>query len=243
MNTGDKNQMKNWLNVFFNLLTVLVLGATVLLVGLFAFTYYTPNNMFNPYPPYELPPTLALPTSTATLPSLPATWTPEPPQAPSATPAPATPTAVAATPFSEEEEIYTQPTPTEKAGWTYPFTLKSVPSAIDASVLNPERGCNWMGVGGQVLDLQGRPLTGVTVQLGGMLEGRSITLNSLTGTARQYGEAGFEFTLSDLPIASNGTLWVRLADQASLPLSGRQSFDTFAECEKNLIIINFKQIR
>jgi hypothetical protein len=121
--------------------------------------------------------------------------------------------------------------------------LKSVPSAIDASVLNPERGCNWMGIGGQVLDLQGRPLTGVTVQLGGTLEGRSITLNSLTGTARQYGEAGFEFTLSDLPIASNGTLWVRLADQASLPLSGRQSFDTYAECEKNLIIINFKQIR
>ena len=100
-----------------------------------------------------------------------------------------------------------------------------------------------MGVGGQVLDLQGRPLTGVTVQLSGTLDGKSTILNSLTGTARQYGEAGFEFTLEDAPLASTGTLWVRLADQASLPLSGRQFFDTYAECEKNLIIINFKQIR
>ena len=66
---------------------------------------------------------------------------------------------------------------------------------------------------------------------------------SLTGTALQYGTAGYEFTISDVPTATQGSFWIRLVDQANLPLSGRIPFDTFAECEKNLTIINFKQVR
>ncbi len=100
-----------------------------------------------------------------------------------------------------------------------------------------------MGVGGQVLDLQGRPLTGMTIQVGGVLENVAVNQTSLTGLALKYGEAGYEFELAKMPTASEKTLWLRMIDQANLPLSPRIYFNTTATCDKNLVIINFKQIR
>jgi hypothetical protein len=81
------------------------------------------------------------------------------------------------------------------------------------------------------------------VQVGGYLGAAKIDLLSLTGTALQYGQAGYEFTLAEKPIASTGKLWVQLLDQSDLPLSDKIYFDTFSACEQNLIIINFKQVR
>jgi hypothetical protein len=74
-------------------------------------------------------------------------------------------------------------------------------------------------VGGQVVDMQGRPVTGITVQIGGNLGKEVIDQTSLTGLALKYGEAGYEFELAKTPAASKQTLWVRLIDQARLPLS------------------------
>jgi hypothetical protein len=65
----------------------------------------------------------------------------------------------------------------------------------------------------------------------------------MTGLAPQYGLGGFEFTLADKPVASNGTLWIQLLDQQNLALSDRVYFDTFDDCQKNLIIIYFNQVR
>jgi hypothetical protein len=67
---------------------------------------------------------------------------------------------------------------------------------------------------------------------------------SLTGVALNYGRVGYyEFTLADEPIASEEALWVQLLDQSSTPLSKRIYFETFESCDKNLIIVNFKQVR
>lgn len=134
-------------------------------------------------------------------------------------------------------------TPTEPAGSSYPFVLQSEPAAIEAAVLHPDIGCDWMGVGGQVLGLQGQPIPGITVQLSGSLDGKVINLTSLTGTVLQFGDAGYEFKISDLPQDTNGVFWLRLVDQANLPLSGRTYFNTYAECGKNLVVVNFKQVR
>jgi hypothetical protein len=104
--------------------------------------------------------------------------------------------------------------------------------------------CKWMGVGGSVFDLRGSPVTGLIVQLGGTLEGKLFDMQtSMTGIALQYGESGYEFTIADHPIASNGTLWVQLADQAGLPLSNKIHFNTYDDCQKNLIVITFKQMK
>jgi len=230
---------------FWNLLTIVMLAAVFVIIALTMFIYQDPQNGLNPFPPPTMPALIQLPTATATSLSLPPTWTPEVTETPTPSPTVAIPTRVPdlATPIPTDSDLLFTATPTEKAGSVYPFSTQSAPAAIDATVLFPDRVCNWMGVGGQVVDMQARPLTGVGVQLGGSINGKTISLTSLTGTALQYGTAGYEFTLSDVPVATQGSFWIRLVDQANLPLSGRIYFDTFSECEKNLTIINFKQVR
>jgi hypothetical protein len=66
---------------------------------------------------------------------------------------------------------------------------------------------------------------------------------SLTGVALNYGPSGFEFQLAGKPVASKKTLWTQLLDQEGLPVSDRVFFDTYADCNRNLILINFKQVR
>jgi hypothetical protein len=101
-----------------------------------------------------------------------------------------------------------------------------------------------MGVGGQVSDLSGRPVTGINVQMYGIVDGRSMNVITLTGTALKYGEAGYEFTISDEKVfASKGVFWIQLIDQQRNPLSKRVVFDTLDDCVRNLVVINFTQVR
>jgi hypothetical protein len=102
-----------------------------------------------------------------------------------------------------------------------------------------------MGVGGQVLDMNNAPVTGLIIQLGGVLPGVKIPEHfiSLTGVAINYGRSGYEFKLADKPIASKKSLWLQLLNQAGGSISPKVYFDTYDSCEKNLIIIDFKQVR
>ena len=103
-----------------------------------------------------------------------------------------------------------------------------------------------MGVAGQVFDLNGAPVTGLLIQLGGRIPGVDIPRDmiSLTGAALNYGRVGYyELSLSDTPVASRETAWVQLVNQEFVPLSQKIYFNTFDTCDKNLIIINFKQVR
>ncbi len=226
----------------WNLLTLLVVAAMVFAAIFFTAIFINPTVSFNPYPPPTMPAALVLPSSTPV------------PTQPSATPIPSdTPT---------PEPTYTSPPPTitptligvnqrptatatPQENAIYAFTLQSAPAAIDAAMLYPDRGgCKWMGVGGQVLDLQGRPVTGISVQLGGYVDREPVDQTSLTGTALKYGEAGYEFTLANnASFSSEESLWVRLVDQQRLPLSPKIYFSTYEDCAKGLVIVNFKQVR
>jgi hypothetical protein len=73
--------------------------------------------------------------------------------------------------------------------------------------------------------------------------GESMDNLAMTGLAPQYGQGGFEITLANRLFASTGTLWIQLLDQQNLPLSDRIYFDTYEDCQKNLVIIYFSQIR
>jgi hypothetical protein len=235
-------------NGLWNVLTIIVLLCMVVVIAFVTLTYTNPYNQFNPYPPpteavaIVLPTEVLPPTGTPTPASLPPTWTPTPSISPipSETPLPSA-TAALATPLGEESLQTATSTP--KVDSKYPFVLRTDPVGIDASILYPSRGCRWSGVGGQVVDMQDSPYIGITVQLGGTLEGLYTNEYSLTGTATKYGEAGFEFTLTDYPFDSDSELWVRLIDQSNYPLSEKVFFDTFADCGQNLIIINFEQVR
>ncbi|MBE0696565.1 MAG: hypothetical protein IH586_06550, partial [Anaerolineaceae bacterium] len=98
-------------------------------------------------------------------------------------------------------------------------------------------------VAGQTYDLQGAPMVGITVMLGGSLDGNTLYQLSLTGTALQFGQAGYEFNVAEQPTKSKASVWVQLFDQALIPLSGRIYLDTFEDCKQNLILINFRQVR
>ncbi len=235
--TGGRSREGIW-----NLMTLLVIAGMVFAAIFFLAIFLNPNVSFNPYPPPTLPVALILPTGTPqpTIPSA----TPEPSITPTPEPTLTSPPPTAtATVVGSGVRPTATATPQENA--IYAFTLQSAPAAIDAAMLYPDRGgCKWMGVGGQVVDLQGRPMTGISVSLGGYADNRNFDQTSLTGTALKYGEAGYEFTLANnVSFSSMEGLWVRLVDQQRLPLSPKVHFDTADDCAKGLIIINFKQVR
>jgi hypothetical protein len=140
------------------------------------------------------------------------------------------------------------PTATETAGNTtadiYAFELQDgSPAAISGDEFHQKADCNWSGVAGQATSLNGEAVKGLFVELGGSLPGIADIGNLvMTGLAPQYGQGGFEFTLANQLIATTGTLWIQLLDQQNLPLSERIYFDTYNDCEKNLVIIYFNQV-
>jgi hypothetical protein len=241
--SGNKNLDSVW-----NILTMIALIGIVSFAVLYALIFINPSGFYNPFPPPTMVPTLfipsitPLPTRTSTIPVPTRTNTVIPTA--TNTPVEPSPTAIQATPIGTLILSNGTPvTPTVKVTPVFSFAIQANPTAIDATLLDPSHDCAWMGVGGRVYDLQNGPATKIEMQLFGILDGKLLNETSLTGTAIQYGPAGFEFTLANKSIASNQRLWIRLVDQSGVPLSDRVFFDTYSECSKNLVIINFKQVK
>lgn len=230
-------------DLLWNVLTLLVVLGILVMTGIYAFLFGNPQAGINPFPPPTQPALMVLPSSTPTVKAMPPTWTPTPTITPTATltpPPPVTGTdAVEVTPGAAEAT----PEATDQPRALYAFDLQGEVKSIDATIFRNEHGCKWMGLAGQAFDMQGRPATGITVQVGGTLGRSYIDLISLTGTALWYGQAGYEVFLADKPTESKSTMWVRLLDQSGLPLSAKIYFPTSSDCTQNLVVINFKQVR
>lgn len=231
----------------WNLMSIALLVACLLAVGIFFNIYQNPASSLNPFPQPTLVPTLFIPTQSVPAAAALPTLNPTPLRA-SLTPAPTftpTPTAIYATPSGPLEAIgAARLTPTARVNSIYSFALQAEPRAIASSLFNPARGCDWIGVAGQAFDMRNSPLPlGIMVQVGGVVNGKVINVTSLTGTATQYGPAGYEVTLGSQPVKSQGAVWIRLLDQSAIAMTERIFFDTSADCTQNLMIINFKQIK
>ncbi len=116
----------------------------------------------------------------------------------------------------------------------FTFDLQAKPESITATLFKQDRTCNWVGIAGQVFDLQGRPIPGITVQVSGPMYGKDIQFLGITGSAPLYGAGGYEIFLTDKPTDSKGEYQVRLVDQSGRGLSPRFTFDTSSDCTKNL---------
>ncbi len=231
-------------DLFFNALTILVLLAIVGVIVVVMTIYFNPKSSLNPFPPPELPQALVLPTAEPTqeiiLPSVEPTLEPVLAATPDAAAAQTEAVIVAGTPLASPEG----PTPTATRPSTYfAFDVQSVPTQLSATLYDSNRACNWLGVAGRVFDLQNRPVKGIRIHLKGFINGKNVDFLSLTGTAVQYGPSGYEFTLGEQPVDSYDAAWVQLLDQSDLALSEKIYFDTSADCSKNLILIDFKQVR
>jgi hypothetical protein len=212
----------------------------------FLLVFVNPNISFNPFPPPTLPVIAELDTPTPTPQDvLPPTWTPTATPVSTATNTPE-PT-LTPVPVQDNQENNPPAGGNDQNLGDMPVALhEGSPQYIPAASFHPDLGCNWLGVAGQVIDINGAPVQGLIVELGGTLDGENIgnpTVLQATGLARAYGEAGYEMKLADDPLDSSGTLWIQVLDQAGLPLSEKIYFYTFDDCQKNLIIIYFKQVQ
>lgn len=223
--------------LILNLLTVVTLLATVIVSLGFIMTFINPYWGINPYPPPTLPPTLGSPTPTVTpAVTLPPTWTMTPSGVPLATETPE-PTDTPPPTDTPEPDMTETPVAVEMQ-----FALQVGSPARMPNFVNDE-GCNWMGMYGQVFDLDNSPILELSVHLVGDLEGlEPIDLYALTGSAPDLGPGAYLFNIALEPIASEDALWIQLEDGSGGALSDKIYIDTTDNCEENLIMVNFRQL-
>jgi hypothetical protein len=201
-----------------NLGSLIALISTLCAGGYFIQIFLDPQSSLNPLPPATTA-VAELPTATLEL-----LFTDTPIQTPTATLEP--PTA----------------TPTPEPVVSFDIQDGS-PAALDSSVFHPELACNFIGVTGQVFGLDDAPITGLQIHVTGTLNGEAVDKIGLTGAATQYGPgAYYEIQLGNTPVASDNTLQIVLLNEQGLSVSTATAFTTYANCQQNLILINFKAL-
>jgi hypothetical protein len=225
----------------WNVLTIVVLVVTLCLAAIVAMLLVNPQSGLNPFPPPTeiiVPPT-ATPTNTPRVVFQPS-WTPT-----ATAVQPTKTTRPTNTPFMTETPFgMSSPTPTiTDTPAPFNFAMQQGSPVAIPNVFYPDLGCNWTGVGGQALDMSGGPVVGLTVHLYGTVNGELLDLRTLTGVNQAYGDGGFEFKIADTPVDTIKALYIQLLDQADLPMSDKIYFDTYNDCNRNLIVINIVQVK
>ncbi len=234
-----KKRSVDMLDIF----SILLLLAAACIGAYFLLLFINPYTALNPLRPNTPTPPILIPSATITPLQLATLWTETPTIQPTITETPR-PTF---TPIPTETPVrlYTETfTPTsEPATATPEMPFEADVQLIDSKIIHPETNCDWLGIGGTVEDKNQSPMLGVVVRVQGILVGETIDLMTVSGVSQAYGKSGFEFVLGGLPLASDNTLWIRVFDTAGLPLSDQIFFSTSGDCDKNLVLIHFKQVR
>ena len=155
--------------------------------------------------------------------------------------APSSPTPVA-TDIAEAPTIAaTEPpnTATPTSTPTPQFTLQQGNPLYLPNFAHPEAGCSWLGIAGQVFDEANLEVLGLTITLGDAQGEQINEKTTITGSSQAYGLGGYEIQISDTVQDSDGTYWVQVLNPEGVPLTPKFSFQTFADCEKNLVVLNF----
>jgi hypothetical protein len=121
----------------------------------------------------------------------------------------------------------------------YPFEVQ--PTGVLA--VQGFSGCNWIGVAGQVFDIHQAPLQNLILHLEGFWNGAAVSVEALSGSSTLYGPAGYEFVLGTQPLDSSQSLWIQVMDATHKAVSARVYLDTYGDCTRNLILVNFLQVR
>ena len=232
----DELRRKKKRTMIWNIMSILVFLATVCLVIYFVTIFRDPGSQFNIFPPIATPTVFFTDTPTITPIQQPATWTP------TITVIPASTRTRASTwtllPGFASETFTPQSTFTITPGNT------SSPVTIDITYhpgtdIYPDSACNLMAIGGSIVDTGGAALLFYPIELGGSLDGEVISQLKLSGSAVNYGDSGFEFQLADHPIASTQELYLQVFEETLGALTGKIYFDTFDDCNRNLVIVTF----
>ncbi|MBK9925646.1 MAG: hypothetical protein IPP66_10175 [Anaerolineales bacterium] len=235
---GSRSPMQIW-----DILSIIVLILTACIVGYFVLIYFNEDSKLNILPPSGGLLSPKIPTATPAPATLVPTWTASPTLEMTATrtPVPTWTPLFTDTPFSLVPPTRTpKPTNTPKA--LFGVTVKAIPSTI----FYPELACSYFGVGGEAVDVKNGPYKFGIIKVGGTLNGQTIDptkYTTVTGVATKFGQAGFEIVFAMPPTNSNKTLWIQMFDVSDIPQSDRIYFNTYSDCEKNLIQVRFKATR
>jgi hypothetical protein len=176
-------------------------------IGLFAAITVNPYSPLNPFPPFTPIPLVI----TATF--LPATSTPAPTAAPTATFTPLPLDAVNA-------DVS-----------TFAFRLVNE-GAIYAPNAN-DQGCNWSSIAGTVTEANSAALNGYRIHI----SGNGLDETVFSGAALTFGQGGFELFLNGTPQEKIYT--VQLENQQGIAASPVYSITTRSACDQNVAILNF----
>ncbi len=214
----------------------------VFLMAYFGMVFINPQASYNIFPPSTkvvvvIPPTLA---PSATVPPTATDAAPTEVFFPTLTPTTAVPgaTEVVSTLPPPTEAVFA--TSTEGSGNSSPFF--AMQSGNPTYLAHPD-GCGGLYVGGNVTDKDGAPLVFMLIRVSGLLAGNSLGIqDAASGTAPQYSESGYEIRLADAPIDSASTVFLQLIDLTTeIAVSDLILLNTFNDCSRNLIMVNFVQ--
>jgi hypothetical protein len=137
---------------FLNLLSGIFVAGTIVVGLLFAIIFINPQSSFNPLPSTTMPgPFLTYTPSSTPKPVLPPTWTPtiSPTDIPTLAPLPTN------TPMSIIEN---SPTPTADLESGVTFGKQDGSPTSEADAVRTDAGCDWLGVAGQIYDMDRLPV-------------------------------------------------------------------------------------
>jgi hypothetical protein len=219
-----------------DLFTCLVVLATLAIGAFLVYVFINPKTPLNPLYP-KVPTAFLLPTSTLTPVQMQPTWT--------ATLVLATESPTLVPTFTLQPSMtpisLAPPTKTPPATATPKAPYSATVSAIQSTIIHPDLGCGWFGVGGSVVGADNAPVLYMTLHLFGSLNEQPVEQVTVSGTKLDYGQSGFEFQLGTTPLASNKLLTLQLLDQSGNPQSDDVHIITYNDCNKNLILVRFKK--
>ncbi len=127
--------------------------------------------------------------------------------------------------------------------WSAAFVIRGTPEAFPHTLLYDRYACeDYLFIGGEVWDLRESPLKGLIVKLTGSYGGGMVELSSESGEVEIYGQSGYGFVIDNKQIKSD-TLYIQLFDAQGNPLSAKVNLSISGECDGNLLLVNYKQVR
>jgi hypothetical protein len=123
-----------------------------------------------------------------------------------------------------------------------PISMQTGSPVYIQNFAHTDESCNWLGIAGQIFDAKNQTLNNLVINVRGLLDETEIDLISVTGIpeADVYGPGGYEIKIADSALKSEKTLTIQVFDINGNIMSIPISFNTFSDCDKNLVIINFQ---
>lgn len=241
----DQKPKRTASGLILNLGTFYFLASTFCLIGFFVYIFLEPNNPYNPFPPdnadtIDATPTLTLPPSQTPIliPTQTSTTTATISPTPTST---STPIFTAVTPQlpTTTEVVITTLTPSVTPSGAMHFVAQTGTPTYSSH----PNGCDGIYLVGNVIDINGSPLVHMTVDAGGSLGGATIDPEpSDSGSHPEFSASGWQIKISDTLVDSTNSVYVALYTVASDdPVSDLIFVNTFNDCDRNMIMVNFTQ--